>query len=184
MVSEVELLLDQVASVAQDAPGILGGLSDEAVAWRPATERWSIGEHIDHLNRMGELYTPLLRQHAGRARTLGRLSGGPFRYGFLERLAVRYMEPPPVMRTPAPASLAPRQGLSAGPLLEAFLGHQQGFSEAIASMDGLDLARYRMRSPLAPVFFTLGTTVALVLAHERRHLYLARLVRQAYDRRR
>jgi hypothetical protein len=49
--------------------------------------------------------------------------------------------------------------------------------------DGLDLRRARMRSPvLRWLSYSLGTGLVGFLAHERRHVWQARQVRNALDR--
>ena len=61
--------------------------------------------------------------------------------------------------------------------MSAVSGWQDRLAERIAAADGLDLRRARRRSPMLPVMkWSLGTMFALVLTHERRHIWQARQV--------
>ena len=62
--------------------------------------------------------------------------------------------------------------------MDGFLRWQDVLAERIRAADGLDLRRARRRSPILPLFtWSLGTMFALTLAHERRHIWQARQVR-------
>ena len=50
MIAEIETYQDQLLSITQDVPGLIGRLSDEQFNWRPAANRWSMAECFDHLN--------------------------------------------------------------------------------------------------------------------------------------
>jgi hypothetical protein len=55
---------------------------------------------------------------------------------------------------------------------------QDRIGERIRSMDGVDLRRARIRSPAARwITYSVGASLAMTLAHERRHLWQARRVR-------
>jgi hypothetical protein len=50
--------------------------------------------------------------------------------------------------------------------------------EVIAKANGLDLARIKVPSPAGPFKFGLGQRIALLAAHDRRHLWQAWQVRK------
>jgi hypothetical protein len=61
-----------------------------------------------------------------------------------------------------------------------FLGWQDQFLGRLKQADGLDLRRVRARSPvIAWLKYSLGISFAAYLAHQRRHLWQARQVRNA-----
>jgi hypothetical protein len=62
--------------------------------------------------------------------------------------------------------------------MNAFSAWQDRLVERVRRADGLDLRRARRRSPILPIMkWSLGTMFALVLTHERRHIWQARQVR-------
>src|SRR5262245_47117128 len=94
MNSEIEGYQDQLLSIRQDAPGIVGGLAEDGVNWRPAPNRWSIGECFAHLNVSAKRSIEALDEAIADARARGLTASGPFTYPLLERLFVRSQEPP------------------------------------------------------------------------------------------
>ena len=77
----------------------------------------------------------------------------------------------------SPAAFLPVAGESRDVVLAAFDEVQRQFLERLRHADGLDLARIRVSSPVAPWWrFSLGAAFAVLAAHERRHLWQARRV--------
>ena len=178
MTAELEGYLDQLLSVKQDVPGIIAGLSDAQFNWRPTPTRWSIGECLDHLNATARAFMPAIDLAIADARTRKLESGGPFSYSLFERLVLKSNEPPPKWRFPAPKTLKPSVGKPADSVVREFMDWQAQLAERVAKADGLDLVRARARSPAFPLFkWSLGSLFAVTLAHERRHIWQARQVR-------
>ena len=180
---ELETYLDQLLSIKQDAPGIVGGLWREQFVWRPAPDRWSIAECFGHLNAASKLFMPFFDQAIESGRASGLSAPGPFAYPLFERLALVVMEPPARIRFRAPAAFTSRPDGSSDEVLQEFRAWQDQLGERLRRADGLDLRRVRVRSAAVRwLRYSLGTGFALMLAHERRHLWQARQVRNALDR--
>ena len=178
MNSELEGYLDQLLSIRQDAPGIVAGLSDQQINWRSAPNRWSIGECFSHLNAAAKPSIRGFDEAIASARTRGLTSSGPFAYPLLERWFARSLEPPPGWRFRAPSALAPAREVKAADVLPEFFEWQDQIARRMREADGLDLRRARTRSPAASwLRYSLGTGFVTLLAHERRHLWQARQVR-------
>lgn len=180
MNSDIESFHDQLLSIIQDAPGIANGLTDAQFNWRPAPARWSVGDCFAHLNESARIFLPGIDRGIEHARARGMTSPGPFVYSAIERIVLRLTEPPPRLRTRAPKTLQPPidPSRSASRVMREFMEWQAAIDERIRLADGLDLKRLRERSPAVPLFkWSLGTMLAITLAHERRHLWQAREVR-------
>jgi hypothetical protein len=178
MTAEIENDLDQLLSITQDVPGIVANLDDRQFNWRPAPDRWSIAQCLDHLNLTAARFIPAIDAAIADARRNGLLSPGPFSYPLLERWFVRSQEPPPRLRARAFKGFVPRDMLPIGQVVPQFMDWQEQLGERMRRADGVDLRRAKHRSPVLPVFtWRLGTLFALTLAHERRHLWQARTVR-------
>jgi hypothetical protein len=87
MVAEIETYLDQLLSIKQDAPGLVAGLSDAQLNWRPAQNRWSIAECFEHLIVSADVFLPAIDGRLEQGRASGMVSPGPFAYGPSERWA-------------------------------------------------------------------------------------------------
>jgi hypothetical protein len=185
MDSEIEGFQDQLLSIRQDAPGIVAGLSGEDVNRRPAPDRWSIGECFSHLNVAAKRSIETLDAAIADAQARGLTGSGPFVYPMLERVFVRSLEPPPKFRTRARKFLEPARQVNPEAVLREFFEWQDQFNERLRRADGLDLRRVRVQSPVVSwLRYSLGTAFATFLAHERRHLWQARRVRQELEKRR
>lgn len=181
MVAEIETLIDAVQSARQDAPGVAAGLSDAQFNQRPSPSEWSVGECFEHLNLTGELYLPVLDAAIENARSRGLTSDGPFSYGFIERWFIKDIDAPIRRRFKAIRELIPPRDLSASAVMTRFDQLQDKLAERLRKADGVDLRRVKVRSKVAPISFTLGTTFNILVAHERRHTWQAREARKRIE---
>jgi hypothetical protein len=182
MTPEVDDLLRQIDAVKADAQVLCAGLSESQFNWRPGPGRWSIAECLAHLNVAVTRTFPAFDRAIERGRAQGRLAPGPFRYGWLSRMMAASMEPPPKfrMKTQAIFTPPPVARYALGQVLPEFFDVRDGLAERVRRADGLDLARNRVISPASTfIRMPLGAYFQFIVAHERRHLWQARQVRNA-----
>jgi hypothetical protein len=176
--SELDGYLEEVRYIRQDVTAIVANLGDSQFTWRPSPDRWSIGECFEHLNLTAAAFIPAIDAAIEDARARNLRSAGPFVYPLFERMFVASNEPPPRRRFRAFKAYRPPSRLSRDTVMNAFSSWQDRLAERIERADGLDLRRARRRSPVLPIMkWSLGTMFSLVLAHERRHIWQARQVR-------
>lgn len=172
-------LADQFDACSAQAAAF-AGLSEAQGRWRPGPNRWSVAECLAHLAATARQYEPGLTAAAGEVRARGRRAAGAPRPGFWGRRLAALMEPGAgarIRRTPA---LAPPGDVSLADAARAFDASQAMLRGVVAEVDGMDLRSARMQSPVAPVLrITLATALAMLAAHERRHLAQARRVTEA-----
>ena len=179
MVAELESYGDQLLSVRQDATGLMSGLNDAQFNWQPAPGRWSMAGCFDHLNKSAaQLFVPRIDAAIANARTKHLFSNGPFAYSAFERWCVRTNDAPPKRRFKAPKRFHPAPHLSLDDVRTQFLHWQDELARRLRDAEGLDLARSKERSPIPFVKWSLGAFFQLMIAHERRHTFQARQVRQ------
>jgi DinB superfamily len=180
--ADLEALLREFAAIREDAEKLISGLSDEQFNWRPAPEKWSIGQCITHLNLIDALELPAISAAMEDARRKNRTSNGPFRYGRLSTWFIRNIEPPPssLLRAKAPKAYVPPESQPLDDAMGAFRRVQARIIDLVGAANGLDLARVRVRTPVSRwVTFSLGQEFRLMAAHDRRHLFQAWGVRRA-----
>lgn len=156
-------------------------LSDDAINWRPGAGRWSVAECLLHLARTNGLYVPPLERVVRAAREQGRVGTGPFRPNWFGKWFAAQMEPPPKRRFKVPRPFRPPQErATAESARRAYLEMNDAMQAIARSADGLDLGRIRMTSPITRwMRFNLEAAFLAIAAHDRRHLWQARQVRQA-----
>jgi len=179
LVAELEDYRRQFEAIKQDARELLNGLTDTQFNWRSAPGKWSIAECLAHLNVTGQVYLPLIERRVNQARAEKVLGRGPFRHGFLGNLFIRATEPPVKrIRVKAPKIFAPQPEHMLAVIVPAFMSLQEYLLRQIRAADGLDLGRVKITSPVGRLLkLSLGQVFAFIAAHERRHLWQARQVR-------
>ena len=154
-------------------------LTDPQVNWRPADGRWSIAECMAHLAATARAYVGAIDQAVERGFSRGLLGGREYHPGRLGQWLVAQMEPPPRRRLTSPRKIVPQRFESAALLRSDYEQVHRDLIGAVRRAEGLDLARVKLSSPLVPLLrLPLGTWLPFLAAHERRHLWQARQVRQ------
>jgi hypothetical protein len=177
---ELEGYQAQLTYIRQDVIAIVAGLTDAQFNWRPGPDRWSIAECFDHLNLTARQIVPAIDSAIADANARGLRSDGPFVYPMLDQWFVKSNEPPVRRRYRALRRLRPQTGKGLSAVMDEFIGWQEQLTERVRQADGVDLRRARRRSPVLPIVrWSLGTMFAVTLAHERRHIWQARHVRNA-----
>jgi hypothetical protein len=179
LVADLQDLRRQIEAVNEDARGLLAGLSEAQVNWRPTAAHWSIAECLDHLtvtNR--ELMRPI-EAAIEDARSKGLTGRGPFRYGIIGNMIVRSMEPPAKLKFKAPKTFKPRPDQSLEAVAQDFFTMHDELLRLIEAANGMHLARVKVASPVTKLIkLSLGQSFGLIATHDRRHLWQARQVRE------
>ncbi len=168
----------QFERIKQEVRELTKGLAESQFQWRQEPARWSMSEHLMHLNMSAEVWRKPLETAIEEARRSGPFSQGPFHYGFLGSLAIRNMEPPPKRKFRAGSKFAPVNGNPITALLPTFLHYQEELILRLGQANGLDLARIKLVLPGHRFLrLSLGQCFGFLAAHERRHLWHMREVR-------
>lgn len=180
MVVELEQIRREIDLNTAEALRLCEGLDEAQLAWRPAPNKWSVAENLLHLTVTTAAVLPSTDHAIEVARQNGLYSRGPFSLGLMGRFFVWYVEPPPVIKLPAPKQLKPLLTGSATHVLPEFVASQRLMLERVERADGLDLVRTRFQSPFASfVRMNLLALFSVFTGHERRHLWQASTVLQA-----
>lgn len=178
LISELRKYYDQVEEIKLDAEDLVKGLNEAQFNWRPSPEKWSINECLEHLNVTARLYWSILAEAVNSARINGWFSKGPYKRTWMGRLMVRSMEPPVRMKFKASRRFRPPADIPMTQVLAQFMAFQDRLLDLIRDANGVDLGRPRIQSPGNKlVKLTLGQGFGLMTAHERRHLWQARQVK-------
>jgi hypothetical protein len=170
--------LYQVKVIVEEGEGLVDGLNPTQMNWSPGQGQWSIASVFEHLNATGRLYLPVLEGAAAKARQEGRIGEGPFVYGFLARWFLRMTLPPVKRRFSAPAAFRPAAGKDPLAIVAEWREMNRRMHEAMVGASGVDLAAVKVTSPASKLLrLSLGMAYWILTAHEKRHLWQARNVR-------
>lgn len=147
----------------------------DALAERPPSGRWSVAEHLQHLALMNGPYLRTMKEAVRELDPDEMAASRPAR-PWLGRVMIWSQEPPPRFRMRTLRQAIPHED---GPDLATaerdFSRAQDAFRGLLAELDGVDGRRIRIRSPFATwMSMTLDQGIRLLLAHNRRHLWLSR----------
>ncbi|MDX1577347.1 MAG: DinB family protein, partial [Gemmatimonadota bacterium] len=132
-------------------------------------------EHIAHLTLTDRPYFPPIRAALDGERASGRSAEGPFKGGMLGNWFARMLEPPPRRRLKTAKKLEPPRELRREEVSADFVACRDELLALMRAADGLDLDRARLRSPfLALLKMPVSSAFAVLLAHGRRHIWIAR----------
>lgn len=178
MHEDLERALAELAATSDAFLKLASPLSPSGLNWRPSPGSWSIGQCIDHVATTNGRMLPLLDRAIADAREAGRLSDGPFRYGWIARWFLSSTGPSG-RRMSAPAPYRPSlSALEPVETLERYRSVAARLANAARAADGLDLGRVRVPSAALPILrLPLGIWFLSLAAHERRHLNQASAVR-------
>jgi hypothetical protein len=151
-------------------------LTPEQLNWKPAPEKWSVGQCLEHLAIANEVYLgpiadALATPPSGR---VDEITPGWFASWFIRT----YIEPSAqTKRASAPKKIVPVLSRVEPDILERFLSGNRTMRELVARAAGHDVNRLRFRNPFIPLIrFTVGSGFELTSKHESRHLLQAERV--------
>ena len=174
---EIDEFRRQFDQLADEADALVAPLTEEQFIWQPAPGSWSVAQCVDHLNVTARLYLPRLDEGIAEGIRRGLYGEGPFTHDFIGKWFVRTMEPPARLKIKAPAAFHPAPQRSRAEIMAAFRAYQVQFVDRLRQASGLDLRRAKVVSPASTwIKMSLNAAFALMVAHERRHLWQARQV--------
>jgi len=176
---ELAALDGQFAAIKADAAELVAGLKESQFNWRPAPHRWSMAECLLHLNIVGDRYVHAIEKALDEVKSRGLTGQGPFGYGFLGKWLLANTEPPPKRTFRAPRSFTPAYGQPLTAVMPTFFHLQDQLMLQVEQSNGLHLEKVKVPAPgMGPIRLNLHISFAWIAAHERRHLWQARQVRQ------
>ena len=182
LLEELQNCHKQFLAIRTEAEDLLRDLTETQFHWQPSPERWSIAQCIDHLVVTGRNSLSNMHRAIEEARAKGRFSRGPFRYGLIEKWFVRQMDAPPRLKMKAPKAYAPSAKQSQAETVSSFFMVQAEFLRCIDAANGIDLSKTKVKNPVSRwLRFSLGQEIEFNAAHERRHLWQARRVKEYPD---
>jgi len=157
-------------------------ISFEQLNWKPAEDRWSIGQCLDHLIISDCLYFPALKK----------IATGKYEMSFWEkwnplsilfgRTLVSQLQEKVKKPMKAPKVFIPSASQIDAGIIERFHKHMDTFLEYIAACETTDLDKIRITSPVSWfITYDLRNAITFLIQHEHRHINQAIRVKQKKD---
>ena len=159
---------------------LVEGLERAAINWAPEEGRWSIAQCLDHMAVVNEKYERRLARgiREAAAKGLAARDDSMPKLGFLEKIFLKSMEPPPRRALKAPKVVIPQSDHHPEDILRRYRASVAALRALLPEADGLDLGKAKMVSPLANwLKLRIGSAYSILASHDRRHFWQARQVR-------
>lgn len=142
----------------------------------PRSGGWSVGFCIEHLVLTGRALLPKWDQALRGTDSTSSNGKRPLRYPWWQRRILRYAEQPAKLKRRTTPAFEPCTRRSVRETVVRFLEMHRELTRRAAASQCVDVCKIMVKSPLMPWFrYTLGFSLDLILAHERRH------IRQAWN---
>lgn len=162
----------------QTAGYLAANLTDEQLNWQPAPGSWSVGQCLEHLCLVNEVYLPAI------SAALREKPDAPVEQvipGWFGRWFIRnFADPSPSSkRVRAPSKIRPAARVDVS-VLDRFLSGNRSCRGLILQARSKNVNRIRFWNPFIPgLRFTVGTGLEIIASHQRRHLSQAERVRDS-----
>jgi hypothetical protein len=170
----------EIERVTTEVRRDFGMLSPEQLNWKPAPDRWSIGECLEHLITANSTYFAIVEGIlAGRyAKPIGgRIPGYA---GLCGRMLVNAVSPQATRKVKTMPVFEPARSAVDANEVARFAEHQHKLIELVRRSERLDLEKTIVASPATSmIVYSLLDAWRLIAAHEARHLEQARKVMKA-----
>ncbi len=180
MTEELTSLVSQATAIADDAQKVFGGLSVDQLNWKPAPERWSVGQCFDHLITTNSGYLPIIDDVLQGRKKSSVWQKLPFVPGLFGKLLIKSLDPSQARKIKAPKKFEPSQSNVSGGIINDFVTQQSSVMEKMRATANLDLERIVITSPAAAVVtYSLMDAYRIIVVHERRHFQQAQRVTES-----
>jgi hypothetical protein len=171
-------LASELSANDQTAGYLAANLTDEQLNWQPAPGSWSVGQCLEHLCLMNEVYLPAISAAVKEKpdSPVEQIAPGWFARWFIRNFA----EPSPSSkRVRAPSKIRPADRVDL-PVLNRFLSGNKSCRQLILQICSKSVNSIRFWNPFIPgLRFTVGTGLEIIASHQRRHLLQAKRVRDS-----
>lgn len=178
--AQIDGLLRELEAATGQARAVCAGLSASELTRRPDERKWSVAECVEHLNLTSRAYLPLLDAALERMRAEGLRGEGSYRKGWMGRLMVWMLQPPARMRVKTTQQFVPVEVGAPEQVLPRLLELQRELARRFEACRGSALDRAKIPSPFnARLSYDVYSCLAILPAHQRRHLWQAERARAA-----
>jgi DinB superfamily len=159
---------------------LFSGLNHSQLNWKPAAEKWSIAQCLDHLAVASREFEGYFSDALVRGRKKWPVNSGPaYRPSFMGGWLIKLVHPETGRNLKAPKIFRPAESSTIDQPLEKFLKQQERFIEFVRETNGVDYNKTKIRSPVTPLMrYSLADAFVVTVVHGQRHLGQARRVRE------
>ncbi len=171
MQPELQKAIADINEVTKEAKLHFGHLAAAHLNWKPAADKWSVAQCLDHLIVSNETYYPQVNKVVDGSYKKSLYQGIRPLSNFFGAWLVK--ETGPVVGKPMknPAAFSPSQSDLPATIVADFERHQQECTALLRQLDKVNLEKTVISSPAAGfITYNLCHLLAILAGHEQRHL--------------
>ncbi|HEX6213697.1 MAG TPA: DinB family protein [Vicinamibacterales bacterium] len=174
------VLIDVARKVPAEVRAEFGALRTDQLNWKPAADKWSVGQCFDHLLTSNREYFPIFDRVLQGQKTSNTiwesLPGLPRFWG---QMLIKSVSPDAARKQKAPKIFAPATSAVDAGIIPRFIDQQERVISYLNTITAVDADRIIITSPVARVItYSLLDACRVIVAHEQRHILQARRVTQ------
>jgi hypothetical protein len=178
---EVARCMKAAAAIEAELRELATGMTEAQFHAPPRNGGWSVGYCIEHLVLTGRAFLPKWDAALQSGMNREEENAGGFPYAWWQQRILECAENPTRLKLKTSSPFVPYARYSIEETIGRFLGMHQEFIRRVTSSRGLDAKRTKVQSPFVSwVWYALGFSFDFALAHERRHLGQAWMVRRQF----
>ena len=174
--ADLPSLITAVNQIAADTKSTFGQLSPQQLNWKPAAERWSVGQCFDHLLTSNKGYFPIIDEVLkGRKQSVW--ESMPLLPDLAGKLLIKSLDPANTRKIKAPKRFQPAQSDIRASVVNDFVDQQTQIAEKMKATAHLDLEKIVTTSPVtSAITYSLMDAYRIIVVHEHRHFQQAKRV--------
>jgi hypothetical protein len=177
---QLQAIADAFDSASARLEMLAGQVPESRWGTRPAPDRWSVSECIQHLSLTAEGYAAAACQAILHARALGGPPPVRYRRDLAGWLLWRMVSPVPTYRMPTTAPFTPSGTAPKQIVLDEFRRWQGAQQSWVRVAAGLPIHRVKVASPFNPKLrYSFYAALTILPRHQHRHLCQAERVWEA-----
>ncbi len=170
-------VVNEFKEIKEEALNIFNHLSVSQLNWKPAVDKWSIGQCFDHIMITNEKYFPEFDELIKGRTSENFWAKIPFLPGIFGNLFINALSPSKKKKVKAPKNLLPSRSDIGRDIIQKFAKHQDILIEKVDQMKNLDPDKIIITSAVTKyITYSLTNTLLLFNLHERRHFSQAERV--------
>jgi len=174
---ELTNLIQSLESSTKQVQESFGKLSESQLNWKPAPERWGVGECLEHLIKGNKLYFPEFEKIAkGERKNSIWQSISPLS-GFWGNFIANAVSPDNAKKIKTfPVFMPAKSSIPAG-ITSDFVKMNEEITGYIQKFEGVDLKKIKISSPASGfITYSLENALKILTHHEQRHINQAKRV--------
>jgi DinB superfamily len=170
-------LLSHASTIAEETQTTFGSLTSAQLNWKPAQDRWSVGQCFDHLLTTNKEYLPIFENVLNGTKKTTMWERVPIMPKLWGTVLIKSLDPKSTRKVKAPRIFQPSQSDVSETIIADFVHQQEKVIEHIKATEHLDLNKIIVTSPVAaPITYSLMDAYKIIVIHEQRHFQQARRV--------